>query len=202
MRSVVSSRLGSGRDAQEEPVKKLKIAATAMLAAAVAVGCASAPSRAAGSAPAGQAETARIVVWSVNSDGPDFRAIATGAVGDYGPAVTVLPNGTVDPEHTSELELNLAQGSFRLSIAELAYEFSHVVEHWPYDRATCSIHGTVTGTAPVVAGSGTGAYRGITGTFTLTISLDEDWVKGPACTETSGFRAQLLLISGSGSVRL
>jgi hypothetical protein len=166
------------------------------------VGCAPAASRAAAAAPAGNAETARIVVWSVNSDGPDFRAIATGAVGDYGPAVTVHPNGTVDPEHTSELELNLTQGSFRLSIAKLASEFAHVVGRWPYDRGTCSIHGTVTGTAPIVAGSGTGAYRGIAGTFTLTIGLDEDWIKGPACTEATGFQAQLLLIEGSGSVRL
>jgi hypothetical protein len=123
-------------------------------------------------------------------------------VGDYGPAVTVHPNGTVDPEHTSELELNLTQGSFRLSIAKLASEFTHVVGRWPYDRGTCSIHGTVTGTAPIVAGSGTGAYRGIAGTFTLTIGLDEDWIKGPACTEATGFQAQLLLIEGSGSVRL
>jgi hypothetical protein len=53
-----------------------------------------------------------------------------------------------------------------------------------------------------VAGSGTGAYHGIAGTFTLTISLDEDWIKGPACSETSGFQAQLLLIEGSGPVRL
>src|SRR5204863_2344687 len=142
----------------------------------------SAASQAAATAPAGHAGTARIVVWSVDSDGPDFRAIATGAVGDYGPAVTVGHDGTVDPEHTSELELNLTQGSFRLSIAKLASEFRHVVGHWPYDRATCSVHGTVTSPAPVVAGSGTGAYRGIAGAFTLTISLDEDWIKGPACT--------------------
>jgi hypothetical protein len=184
-------------------MRKLKLAAAAVLAAAVAVGCASAASRAAAAMPAGQAAAARIVVWSVNSDGPDFRAIATGAVGDSGPAVTVHPDGTVDPEHTSDLELNLTQGSFRLSIAKLAAEFSHVVGHWPADRATCSIHGTVTGAAPIVAGSGTGAYHGIAGTFTLTISLDEDWIKGPACSETSGgFQAQLLLIEGSGSVRL
>lgn len=190
-------------------MRTMKIAVTAALAAAVAVGCASAASRpaaavsrAAAVAPASHAGTARIVVWSVNSDGPDFRVIATGAVGDFGPAVTVHPDGTVDPEHTSEIKLNLTQGSFRVSIARLAAEFRDVVGRWPYDRATCSIHGTVTGAAPIVAGSGTGAYRGITGTFTLTISLDEDWVKGPACTETSGFQAQLLLIEGSGSVRL
>ena len=183
-------------------MRKLKIAATAILAAAVAVGCAPAASRAAAAGPAGSAETARIVVWSVNSDGPDFRVIATGAVGDYGPAVTVHPNGTVDPGHTSELELNLTQGSFRLSIAKLGSEFMRAAGRWPYDRGTCSIHGTITGTAPIVAGSGTRAYRGIAGTFTLTVSLDEDWIKGPTCTEGTGFQAQLLLIEGGGSVRL
>jgi hypothetical protein len=52
----------------------------------------------------------------VNSDGPDFRAILTGAVGDYGPAVTVLPNGTVDPEHTSEMELKLVCWGARRSL--------------------------------------------------------------------------------------
>jgi hypothetical protein len=77
----------------------------------------------------------------------------------------------------------LSQGSFRLSIAALDSAFTHAVARWPYDRSTCSIHGTVSGTAPVVAGSGTGAYRGITGTFSLTVSLDEDYVKGPACDE-------------------
>ena len=184
-------------------MRKLKLAATAILAAAVAVGCASAAGRAAAVMPAGRAQTARIVVWSVNSDGPDFRVIATGAVGDSGPAVTVHPDGTVDPGHSSDIELNLTRGSFRLSIARLAAEFRHVVGHWPADRATCSIHGTVTAAAPVVAGSGTGAYYGIAGTFTLTISLDEDWIKGPACSETSGgFQAQLLLIEGAGPVRL
>lgn len=88
-------------------------------------GCASAASQAATSATrtttvataTGSATGAtRIVVWSVNSDGPDFRAILTGAVGDYGPAVTVLPNGTVEPEHTSEMELKLVCWGARRSL--------------------------------------------------------------------------------------
>jgi hypothetical protein len=37
--------------------------------------------------------TANIVLYSVNSDGPDFRAVVTGAIGDYGPAVTVRHGG-------------------------------------------------------------------------------------------------------------
>jgi hypothetical protein len=148
------------------------------------------------------AQTARLVVWSVNSDGPRFQAILTGAVGDYGPGLTVHPNGTPDPSHGSELSLRLRHGSFRLSIGKLDAAFVHAVIHWPYDRATCSIHGTITGTVPVVPGSGTGAYRGIAGAFTVTLSLDEDWKKGPACNETSAFQAQLLLITGTGSVRV
>jgi hypothetical protein len=186
----------------------------AATAATAVVACAPAASSAASSAATRAAATtastiavthgtgqAHIEAWSVNSDGPDFRAILTGEVGDYGPGVTVHPDGTMDPEHTSELELNMSHGSFRLSIAALASRFRDSVGRWPYDKATCSIHGTVTGPAPVVAGSGTGAYRDITGTFTLTLSLDEDWIKGPSCSETTGFTAQLLLISGNGSVR-
>lgn len=149
----------------------------------------------------GNTGTAHVVLWSVNSDGPDFQSILTGAVGDHGSGVTVHPDGSVDPDHSSELELKLSHGSFRLSIAALDAAFVKAVGQWPYNKQTCSIHGAVTGTAPVVAGSGTGAYRGITGGFTLTISLDEDYIKGPSCSEETAFQSQLILMSGTGSVR-
>lgn len=186
-------------------MRKPKFVLTAILAAATLAGCAAAASQAAASqatalAATGHAETAHIMVWSVNSDGPNFRAILTGAVGDYGPGVSVYPDGAVDPDHGSELKLSLSHGTFRLSIEKLDSEFGHAVVRWPYDRATCSIHGTVTGTAPIVAGSGTGAYQGIVGAFTLTISLDEVWVKGPTCSESSSFQAQLIQMAGTGSV--
>jgi len=181
-----------------------KILTCLVLASALA-GCAPAVSAAtaATAATAGaHAQTARLVVWSVNSDGPRFQAILTGAIGDYGPGLTVHPNGTPDPSHGSELSLRLRHGSFRLSIGKLDAAFVHAVIRWPYDRATCSIHGTITGTVPVVPGSGTGAYHGIAGAFTMTLSLDEDWKRGPACNETSSFQAQIILITGSGSVRV
>ena len=60
---------------------------------------------------------ANLSVYSINSDGPDFRAVLSGSIGDYGPAVAIYPNGKVDPEHNSELELNLSHGTFRLNIA-------------------------------------------------------------------------------------
>src|ERR1700689_2213211 len=67
------------------------------------------PAAAAGPKPAasGVPGTVYVTIWSIDSDGPDFQAILSGAIGDYGPAVTVLPNGTVDPQHTSDMELEL-----------------------------------------------------------------------------------------------
>ena len=53
-------------------------------------------------APKGGLSATHIAVWSVNSDGPDFEAIVTGAVDDHGPGVTVHPDGSVDPDHSSE----------------------------------------------------------------------------------------------------
>jgi hypothetical protein len=52
---------------------------------------------------------------------------------------------------------------------------------------------------PVVAGSGTGAYRGISGSFTVTVTIDEVDVK-PVCNGTGAFLAQVILIAGPGTV--
>ena len=176
---------------------KTKLAAIALTVMSLA-GCATANASTTITTRPTPPATTHIVVWSVNSDGAHFRAILTGGVGDYGPAVTVLPDGAVDPSHSSELELKLSRGSFRLSIAKLDAEFADVVAQWPYDAVTCSIHGTIAGTVPVVEGSGTGDYRGIAGSFTATISLDEDWIRERGCNETTPFRAQLLQITGTG----
>lgn len=203
------------------------LAVTAVTAAAV-TGCATGAGKAAAAnapapAPASHARTAshggttvtaqsatnhtgtvQVTIWSVNSDGPDFREVLTGAVGDYGPGVTVFPDGRVDPSHTSQLELNMSRGSFRLNVAELDTRFVQAITHGSYDPATCSVHATFTGDVPVVPGSGTGAYRGITGTFTLTASLDEVDRPGTNCTGTvasSPFLAQLITIAGTGTVR-
>ncbi len=194
-----------------------KVLLPAVLVTGTLAGCAATASGATtghattGTATTGTATTAvvtadtgatHVAIWSVNSDGPDFQTIVTGAVGDHGPGVTVRPDGSVDPSHTSELELKLSHGSFRLSIAKLDATFVKAVGQWPYNKQTCSIHGAVTAAAPVVAGSGTGAYRGITGGFTLTISLDEDYIKGPTCSEETAFQSQLITITGTGSVRV
>ena len=184
--------------------KIASLAAAGLAAAAIATaGCATAATSASAAATAPAAKTIKgathIMVYSINSDGPHFQAIVTGAVGDYGPGLTVHPNGTVDPEHTSQLELKLAHGSFRLWIAAADKAVVRAYQHFPANPATCSGGITVSAPAPVVAGSGTGRYRGITGGFTLTVKIDEVDVK-PVCNGTSKFLSQLILLDGTGTV--
>jgi hypothetical protein len=177
---------------------------TTMTAAAIAAGVATASCAAAASASgttgtAGKpVTTAHLLIWSVNSDGPYFQEVVTGAVGDYGKGETVLPDGTIDPEHTSQLQMNMTHGSFRLSIAAIGRGVVDT-ERWQWNKANCSGRVSFRAQAPVVAGSGTGDYRGITGTFDVTVTIEEVDVK-PVCNGTSGFLSQLILLDGTGSV--
>jgi hypothetical protein len=114
--------------------------------------------------------SANIMVYSINSDGPYLRAVVTGAVGDYGPAVTVYPDGKVDP----------------------------ATSHEPIYPRTCSDFINFTAAAPIVAGSGTGSYRGISGSFHLTVTDDE--INPKPCQPVTAFRWQVIVLAGPGTV--
>ena len=49
------------------------------------------------------------MLYGDNTDGAYWRAIVSGVIGDYGPAVSIYPDGQVDPAHNSELDLRLAR---------------------------------------------------------------------------------------------
>jgi len=150
----------------------------------------------AAAAPGG---TANIMIYGVNTDGAYWHAIVSGVIGDYGPAVSIYPGGQVDPAHNSELALRLAHGSFRLSIAALIKAFVTAAHHEPIYPKTCTDLIAVTGTTPIVAGSGTGAYHGIRGSFPVTLTLNE--VEARPCQPSPGaFRAQLITVAGSGTI--
>jgi hypothetical protein len=184
-----------------------KIILATVLAAATAAGCAAASSQAATLDQAGTVPAAatHLAAWSVNSDGPRFQAILTGVVGDYGPAIAIRPDGAAGAKQTSELRLKLSRGSFGLSIAKIDSELAQALRNWRYDQATCSVHVTASGPAPVVAGSGTGAYRGIAGAFALTVTADEVDARRPGCNGhlvngRPDYLAQLIVIAGTGAV--
>lgn len=155
--------------------------------------------------PAGpQASTARgpvqITGYSDN-DGPKSIVILTGAIGDFGEAVRTgtikRANGTIKQEY-NQLNLVVTHGSFRLSIAGIENNLVSAFSHFPSNTSTCSGIVTATGTTPIVAGSGTGAYKGISGNFKMTITIHEvdSW---PKC---KALLSQAIFITGSGTVSL
>jgi hypothetical protein len=181
------------------------LAIAAFAGVLVTAGCVSAaakpPAAATASARAAAASggTATIMIYGVNTDGAYWHAIVSGVIGDYGSAVSIYPNGRVDPAHNSEMALRLTGGSFRLSIAALIKAFVKAAAREPIYPKTCSDLIRVTGTTPIVAGSGTGAYRGIRGSFPVTLTLNE--VEARPCQPSPGaFRAQLITVVGSGTI--
>jgi hypothetical protein len=137
-----------------------------------------------------------------DNDGPDSSVILTGALADYGKAESVNPDGSVNPEHNSQLRLDLAHGSFRLDIAALDQAFVAVMRtQFPTNTSTCSSSVSASQAVPIVAGSGTGAYQGISGQFELTIKLDEVDATGSSC-QSAALLSQMLIASGSGRVRV
>jgi hypothetical protein len=164
-------------------------------------GCVSAATGdpAAARAAAATGGTANIMIYGVNTDGAHWHAIVSGVIGDYGPAVTIYPDGKVDPADNSQMVLRLTHGSFRLGIAALDKAFVKATSHEPIYRKTCTDLISVTGATPIVVGSGTGAYRGIRGSFPVTITLNE--VEARPCQPSPGaFRAQLITVAGAGTI--
>src|SRR5215472_16603742 len=88
-----------------------------------------------------------------NDDLPGATVVLSGAIGDFGEGVSVLRNGMVDPEHSSQFNLALTQGSSRIVIGPLHLKLENALAHAPFNPRTCSGHVSVAGAAPVVAGS-------------------------------------------------
>jgi hypothetical protein len=126
--------------------------------------------------------------------------VLSGAVGDYGPAGPASPGGKAGSGHPGELELKLTRGTFRLDIADIDKKFVKGTSHEPIFPRTCSTFVSVTEAVPIVPGSGTGSYRGITGGFTLTLAVNEVHVS--PCSRSLSFRRQILVLSGAGTVTL
>ena len=204
-------------DNRQRRAAALAAAGLAGLLALVLAGCAAAGAARSGAKPGDRAHSgttataaapggtatgrAHFTDYSVDSDGPASAVIVTGAVGDYGHGVFVHPDGTTDPGHTGELELRLSHGTFRLQVAALDRAIAAAFGHWPGSPRTCSGHITVSAAVPVLAGSGTGAYRGITGAFAASATVDEVDRPGSGCqTATGAFLSQVIVITGTGTV--
>lgn len=132
-----------------------------------------------------------------SDDGPRSSVILTGAIGDFGEAISVHPDGTINPDHDSQSRLELSHGSFRLDIKALDSKLVAAFDHLQPDPRTCSAHTSVTAAAPIVKGSGTGSYSDINGTIALSVSVDEVF---QTCSTSAPYLAQAIVTTGTGSV--
>ena len=80
------------------------------------------------------------------------RIVLTGAISDHGSDLA----GAAGPNHSYN-KLVLTKGSFEVNVGKIKV-------HQHLDATSCTLVVGGSGPAPVVKGSGTGAYRGITGT--------------------------------------
>jgi hypothetical protein len=132
-----------------------------------------------------------------DNDGVASTVVLSGAVGDFGQAVRSSSN-----DKQSILTLRLSHGTFQLNITDLTKRFAAAVCKAAFNQATCSGNVSITSSAPVVTHSGTGAYKGISGSFSLTMTLDEVVPKQPNCSADSQLLNQIIVSSGWGNVSL
>ena len=94
-------------------------------------------------------------------------------------------------------------GSFALSIVGLEQNIVSTMGHFPSDLNTCSGIVTTTAAAPIVAGSGTGTYKGISGSFRMAVSIAEvdSWPNCPTAGPDT-LLSEAIFFTGSGRVSL
>lgn len=181
---------------------RTKILIALGIAAACTITGSAAAAPAAPAAPALPGGTVHIIDY-IDNDAAVTTAVLTGAVGDLGEGVSVNPDGTLSTGHT-ELNLVLSQGSFRLNIADLEKKFLTAAGSVPFQHGPRSCSGFITanGAAPIIAGSGTGAYRGIGGTFQMSMTAGE--VDAPTtdnrCNLTGALLGQVIVTEGTATV--
>jgi len=119
--------------------------------------------------PASSSLWAPLVLTSSNNKPTPI--VFTGAIGDYGSTLTVNSSGKTDG-HGHFDEVTLKKGRFRLDTTTLGSAFSSSPGPTDFNSQNCSgsyMVGPVT--ISIVAGSGTGAYKGVSGSFSVTASL-------------------------------
>jgi hypothetical protein len=114
----------------------------------------------ASSAPAG----GPIRVFVTETSPVKSKITVTGAIGDYGTALSVNKNGKPNPNGNYE-KITLKQGGFWVNGTAL----NKLKTKPQVNKATCSF--SFTGSAPTTVFNGTGLYAGISGTVKITVTF-------------------------------
>ena len=163
--------------------------------ASVLVGCAPA-----GGATASSPRAQGVVTVAATSNGSaSGRVVLTGAIGDSGTTLRVNATGKADARG-GYIKLSLRQGTVEVNLRTLDTLLTRAVFLTP----TCSA--TLSASSPASVVSGTGAYRGITGTITLTVTVSmvlPRYASGShkgTCNVDGTSTGELVTFSGSGPI--
>jgi hypothetical protein len=105
----------------------------------------------------------KVFVTPKGASGEHGTILVIGAIGDWGTTLDINANGTADPNGNYS-KVTLQKGTFVVNLTTLN-ELSNKVQPTVYP-GSCSLVFTVKG--PVGLSDGTGAYKGISGTLTIT----------------------------------
>lgn len=178
-------------------MNRLKMVFCAAISSSVLIGGAGA--LAATSAPAG----GTISLYVTPSSGTNSKILLTGAIGDFGTAVSIDKNGKADPNGAYE-KVTLKHGSFEINATNFETSIQHARPK--LNNHTCTVDLAAHGTASLR--HGTGRYKAISGKLKLRYvlgGLAPRFTTGPkqgTCNLTQGGPALDLYqaILGSGNV--
>lgn len=118
-------------------------------------------------APAAAPTSGTIALFATLNTSQSGKIIVAGAIGDWGTTVTIDKNGRRD-ERGNYVKVSLRKGTFEIDSTALNKATANPRPQVASDT-TCSI--STSGSAPITLFNGTGLYKGISGTFKVTLSF-------------------------------
>jgi hypothetical protein len=112
-----------------------------------------------------------VKVWGVlNASNKPSAVVITGAIADYGTTQSVNSSGKPD-ENGNNVKVTLKKGTFTVDTSQLNSALNSA-QPTDFNATNCSASETVSSvTVPIVSGSGTSAYKGISGSLNMSAML-------------------------------
>jgi hypothetical protein len=141
----------------------------------------------------------KINIYVTTKSATKDKVLVTGAIGDYGTAISQNAKGKVSPNGAYE-KVKLKNGGFIVNATGLNNKINKA--NPTINKASCSVVLRVTG--PAVIGNGTGGYKGISGSLKITLTfagVANKTAKGCVFNKNGSLHGMYQSITGSGSVK-